>query len=178
MFRALMEKDHIEVDELYFEALRMLDEGDRETALQRLDVFWARLAVHIRAEHLHIFPAILALTGSAGDESKKGLSDLAEVIAGLRRDHNDFMFELARAIKLLRSLRADDPRTADFFARVRASLRMMREQLVNHNRIEEEKIYPLEKILAEAPGNEELTPSVMRELANLPPRFTSRAAFP
>ena len=52
MFKVLLEKDHTEVDQLYNEVVGRLDAGSSEEVLERLDLFWARLAVHIRAEHL------------------------------------------------------------------------------------------------------------------------------
>ncbi len=36
-----------------------LHAGDVEASHTGLDLFWARLAVHIRAEHLQLFPAII-----------------------------------------------------------------------------------------------------------------------
>ena len=52
---------------------------------------WARLAVHIRTEHLHLFPAIARRVNAA-----------ERAIDRLRADHDFFMRELAQAIAILR----------------------------------------------------------------------------
>jgi len=51
--------DHIALDEVLKQLKEMLTGGDIEASHARLDLFWARLAVHIRAEHLHLFPVVL-----------------------------------------------------------------------------------------------------------------------
>ena len=63
----LLAEDHAALGELLRAFLTQLDEGDTAGAFVHLDLFWARLAMHIRAENLHLFPAILnALTVDAG----------------------------------------------------------------------------------------------------------------
>lgn len=49
--------DHSEMDALLEEFFDALCCADVELIYQTLDFFWARLAMHIRAEHLHLFPA-------------------------------------------------------------------------------------------------------------------------
>src|SRR6266496_959278 len=51
--------DHLALDEALRQFRETLDTGDIEASHARLDLFWARLAVHIRAEHLHLFPVVL-----------------------------------------------------------------------------------------------------------------------
>lgn len=51
--------DHAELDELLGELFAAFEAGEIELIYRTLDLFWARLAMHIRAEHLHLFPAIL-----------------------------------------------------------------------------------------------------------------------
>jgi hypothetical protein len=56
----LLASDHDELDELLDKLFASFDaSGSVEQIYQKLDLFWARLAVHIRAEHLHLFPLIL-----------------------------------------------------------------------------------------------------------------------
>ena len=102
----LMAADHATLDKLMDSLLAALDEGDRALSFERLDLLWACLAVHIRAEHLCLFPAILEtpqskLTGSRGapqyDEARNAL-DL------LRHDHDFFMRELATAVNICESI--------------------------------------------------------------------------
>lgn len=49
--------DHGALDEVLSQLWKALDTGDVLVSHDKLDLFWARLAVHIRAEHLHLFPA-------------------------------------------------------------------------------------------------------------------------
>src|SRR2546421_4090324 len=95
----LLAGDHAELDEL----LRALDDalagGDAAAAFARLDLFWARLAMHIRAENLHLFPTILAALADESEKFERLTSALSEAranIAQLRVDHDFFMHELAR----------------------------------------------------------------------------------
>jgi hypothetical protein len=71
-----------------------------------LDLFWARLAVHIRAEHLHLFEAILqAVNRKPGGVDTAPSPDEAErTIEELRGDHNFFMRELSQAVAVIRGL--------------------------------------------------------------------------
>jgi hypothetical protein len=48
--------DHAALDEVLRQLQEPLDTADVAASHAQLDLFWARLAVHIRAEHLHLFP--------------------------------------------------------------------------------------------------------------------------
>ena len=113
--------------------------------------------MHIRAEHLHLFPA--ALTRS---------ERLVETIRELHSDHDLFMRELAGAVRLLRASDASDP---SVLAGIRESLVGVQRRLVLHDQIEEEKIYGT--IDPADPEAAALTRSVHAEITNLPPRFTA-----
>src|ERR687883_1445422 len=68
----------------------------------------ARLAVHIRAEHLCLFPAVLD-AARRSQTNAGGATRLAEaeaVISRLKRDHDFFMREMAGAVKTMRELRS------------------------------------------------------------------------
>ncbi len=62
--------DHLELDALLAELFLAFRDGDVELIYQRLDIFWARLVMHIRAEHLHLFPAINRIADSEKIEVK------------------------------------------------------------------------------------------------------------
>lgn len=166
----LLTADHNELDRLYLQTLEALDQGGAAETFGRLDLFWARLAVHIRAEHLRLFPAVLELADSA--RTKAGSSaDLSAVIDELHRDHDFFMLELARAIKAMR-LVFYFGNEAETFIVVRGILERVRSRLEEHNRIEEELIYPMAG--ADVIGNDaaaELAVKVRKQVENLPPRF-------
>lgn len=143
-------------------------DGDAVLTFQKLDLFWARLAMHIRAEHLHLFPALLAL----GPVADKAPESLAEVLEGLRDDHNYFMKELANSIKLLRSLTAavpPDP-SADLRS-IHQTMTDLQLRLGAHNEIEENRIYALAGHVPEPADGPDLKALINKELSNLPQRF-------
>ena len=172
----LLAGDHSELDEL----LRALDNalavGDVAAAFARLDLFWARLAMHIRAENLHLFPAILAVLADETGKSERLTSSLSEARAGiaqLRSDHDFFMHELAHAVKTLREVirTPGSNNLTSGLQDVRQRLLSVTERLTAHNRLEEESVYRLPAILLGAAAQSALAAHVERELRNLPPRF-------
>ena len=154
----LLSRDHSEVDVLLDAALNKLALGVAADAFSSLDMFWARLAMHIRAEHLHLFPAVLKV--SERDE----LPDIPETIQRLRADHDFFMHELAEVIKAMRS------GATGVEVQIIPRLEAIKSRLEEHNAIEEEKIYPLRHLLSVS-ETERLDRSIETELSNLPPRF-------
>ena len=159
MFARALEADHREIDALYVDAVAALESGIAAAALERVDLFWARLAMHIRAEHLHLFPAL-----------SRSL-ETAEVMTRLRDDHNVFMNNLAHAIKLLRVANGSSlPDLAEPLEIVRSLGHM----LADHNRVEEETVY-IERGDLSGTEQDELAAAIDKELANLPPRFAGRA---
>lgn len=158
--RDILESDHRELDHLMANLLEELarEEPDPAKAYHRLDLFWARLAVHIRAEHLVLFPSVLA----AADENDR--HRLTGTLAELRHDHDFFMKQLARAVKALR-LVPDFGNEPETFVVIRELVDQVATRLQSHNDLEEKTVYPLA----------DLSPSdrsrIQKELANLPPRF-------
>lgn len=148
----LLESDHREIDVLLEKCFDAVSRSDRERTLEAVDMVWARLAVHIRAEHLRLFPLIEGLAG-------------AEQLEKLHADHEMFMHQLARAMKVVRGAPDDETWIA-----VRASLDAVAERLAQHNDLEEKLIYPaidqLDSIVATTLSNE-----LRRELRNMPPRL-------
>ena len=163
------------MDELLKTLLVALDEGEVSTIFRRLDLFWARLAMHIRAENLHLFPAILIQLKEIDPEGNQSSrpAEIRESLDRLRADHDFFMHELADAVKTVRNLR--DSGTSDAEGRrldvVRSSIQAVSQRLESHNAIEEGFIYglPIELL----PPNEQLNvmEGIQRELQKLPPRF-------
>ena len=147
-------QDHNEVDRILGKVFEALNSGDTELALKQLDLFWARLAVHIRAEHLVLFPAVIETDG-----------DMNEKVINLRNDHDFFMKSLADLIKELR--KASDGAVVDLAA-IASRLGIIKERLEKHNRIEEADIYPLAASL-----DRKLFQQIDAQLHNLPPRFVA-----
>ncbi len=170
--------DHRAVNQVLEHLLAALHNKDITASHSNLDLLWARLAVHIRAEHLHLFPAVLnRLSGSADEVAGPDLSEAQSVVENLRTDHDFFMHELARAVGILREL----PRPIDSTegaARLDSVLDIVLEtakRLESHNRIEENQIYRWISTILTKPEQAELATRIDAELKNRPPRFSEEA---
>src|SRR2546423_7336191 len=104
--RELLEEDHGSLGDLFGRLRTALRGADVRGAFELLDAAWARLAVHVRAEHLCLFPAILGapveLFGHCTGAPSR--DEAREIVAGLRRDHDFLMRELASAIGTMREI--------------------------------------------------------------------------
>src|SRR5215208_3407708 len=101
--------DHAQLDALMKQLQRALKAGDLEAGYTTLDLFWARLAVHIRAEHLHLFPRVLSRLSKLANQTVGPSPSLAQsIVAELRADHDFFMHKLAEAIGTLRDMTNSD----------------------------------------------------------------------
>ena len=164
MIQQLLGHDHDDIDDLFAQSETALKAKDHEQALALLDLAWARLAVHIRAENVRLFPRILR----SGDRLEAGQRErIASLIARLREDHNFFMATLAEAIKLARALSEDEGR----FAQVLEKIEAVKRRLSAHNELEESMVYSLPAHLLDEAELEDLKQAVQRELENLPPRY-------
>src|SRR5688572_4473628 len=139
----LLVGDHAEVDALFRDLSHAFDRGDARAVFEKLDYLWARLAVHIRAEHLHLFPALLAAAAAApdvGTDDAPAPEEVRAAVARLRADHDFFMHELAAAVNAARELAAqDDPPAPERVASIRGRAFEVAARLVEHNRLEEEQ---------------------------------------
>lgn len=156
--------DHDAVAEVLKQLLTALDNKDVATSHSRLDLLWARLAVHIRAEHLHLFPAVT-----------NRLPDAQVIIEDLRTDHDFFMRELGQAIAILRDLSID---RASYEAELRTvgdSVRAVEKRLATHNDVEEDQIYRRLGITLNQTEQSDLLARINDELENRPPRFSEQA---
>jgi len=158
--RQRLSDDHDAVSEVLKQLLTALDNKDVQTSYSRLDLLWARLAVHIRAEHLHLFPAV---TISDSSEAQA-------IVENLRADHDFFMHELARAIGILRKL-PDETK----LAAVGETIREVEKRLATHNEIEESQVYRWSSTILTEPEQLELLTRINAELENRPPRFSEEA---
>jgi hypothetical protein len=171
----LLEHDHEEMDGVLGELFLALDHGERDESFERLDLLWARLAMHIRAEHLCLFPAILGapqalLTGRGGTPR---LEELQSAIAMLRSDHDFFMHELANAINIMRALKGipDGDGLGESLREVRGILLSVKARLCAHNQLEENQVYGWIDVLLDEAERSALDARMRHELENLPSRF-------
>ena len=175
----LLVSDHAEVDALFHELWREFERGGARGVFEKLDYLWARLAVHIRAEHLHLFPALLAASvggqdAVTGDTPAPG--EVRAAVERLREDHDFFMHELAGAVNAARELaKLDAPPERERLLQIKAGAQAVAERLTEHNRMEEEQVYLWPVRLLAEPELEALREGMRREIANLPPRFSERA---
>ena len=154
--------DHVALGKVLEQLQQALLSSDVETARTKLDLFWARLAVHIRAEHLHLFPAV------------SGSLEKAAVIAELRRDHDFFMHELARAVESMRKLSAaqEHPILEEKLTKVKHIVLEVEQRLLKHNEVEESQIYRWATTLLTSEEQAKLGNQITTELCKHPPRFT------
>ena len=164
--RQLLSDDHHTVGDVLKQLLTALDNKDVQASYSRLDLLWARLAVHIRAEHLHLFPAVT-----------KHLREAQPMVEDLRTDHDFFMRELARAIAVLRELPASIVTASDEakLDRVRKAVLEIEKRLITHNEIEESNIYRWSSTILTETEQSELLARINAELENRPPRFSEDA---
>ena len=177
MIYALMTRDHRQLSLLQNNLRSALDRQEPTRAFELLDLFWARLAVHIRAENLCLFPALLR----ASSEKHRNSSDVPtfdevkSAVETLRSDHNFFMDQLSRAVNSMRNAKSEQKsqRTISICEEVRRIIAAVSERLSEHDRLEEERVYKWTRSLLNADELDVLRDSLKRELENMPPRFTA-----
>ena len=159
--------DHAALDKVLKQLQAALHRSDLETAHTTLDLFWARLAVHIRAEHLHLFPMVLTCVG---DEAQ-------QIVAQLRQDHEFFMHGLGRAVEMMRHLLtiSEQPILEERLKSLENNILQIEQRLVQHNEIEENQVYHWATTHLNAEEQARLIEQVTKELRNRPSRFTENA---
>ena len=169
--REQLSNDHHAVSEVLQQLLTALDNKDVQTSYSKLDLLWARLAVHIRAEHLHLFPAVTSRLTRLPD-----VSEAQAIIETLRTDHDFFMREHARAIAILRELllqKIITPSDEAKLAAVKKTVLEIEKRLATHNAIEESQIYRWSSIMLTEQEQSDLLARINAELENRPPRFSA-----
>lgn len=163
------------MDALFRELDAVFDHSRPREVLEKLDYLWARLALHIRAEHLHLFPALLAASkgGQGGPAAgTQSPTEVREIVKRLREDHDFFMRELAGAVNAARELAAlDGPVDAGRLRQIRSVVLAVSGRLIEHNRVEEEQVYLWPKAVLTVGRRAELDAAMRQEIENLPPRF-------
>ncbi len=164
----LLTADHGELDVLLDRFFKALDAGDALEIYEKLDIFWARLAMHIRAEHLHLFPFITKANEIKGAMEAETVKN---TITKLHSDHDFFVRELAAAVKLMREQIRYGEVSSKKMSEVRDKVMAVRELLKVHNEIEESLVYIWAEDLVDESEHGELNELIQRELDRLPPRF-------
>jgi hypothetical protein len=166
--------DHAALDRVLKQLQAALRTSDVESAHTKLDLFWARLAVHIRAEHLHLFPTVLSSLENRAISDAPTLDQAQTVVAQLRQDHDFFMHELARAVEIMRQLATTSELAvlSNGLAEVKNTLLEVEQRLVKHNEVEENQIYHWAALILNSGDQEKLIERITMELRKHPARFT------
>lgn len=164
--------DHCELDKLLGALKAAFENDDVPGIVAPLDVFWARLAMHIRAEHLHLFPTVLR---ALKEHDAAGLIQAQKTIVELRSDHDFFMHQLALAMQTMRELRRMDGSDAKLkVEEVREAIAQVEKRLVIHNQTEEKGVYVWARDILNEREQTGLAGLIHIEISNLPPRFSTR----
>jgi Hemerythrin HHE cation binding domain len=170
---SLLEDDHESLGKLLTEFDAELAKPNIAHAFELLDLLWARLAVHIRAENLHLFPALANAPASLfnGRGSLPTSEEAQNLLVHLRSDHDFFMKELALAIKAMRDIAGSKQAHREEVEDVRQRLATIAKRLKDHNRLEEMQAYTWPTLLFDQQKLAALRAGIVHELDNLPPRF-------
>ncbi|HKZ79594.1 MAG TPA: hemerythrin domain-containing protein [Pyrinomonadaceae bacterium] len=178
MISELLEKDHESLGEILQDLESVLRRNNIDWAFELLDLFWARLAVHIRAENVCLFPAILNAS-PALFEASPDLPSFAEAktaIEKLRGDHNFFMERLGGAVKTIRELLGNPNPSSECDAalkEIQKTIVAVAERLATHNRLEEEQVYRWPVAILSSAELKLLRDALKQEIENLPQRFAN-----
>ena len=167
-----MESDHESLHLLLTRLDAELAATNFEAAVHLLDMFWARLAMHIRAENLHLFPALANRANHLGQDCSLGTA-ANEVVSQLQDDHDYFMKELATLMKMLRAVSQNEAAKGGALERTQQSLTALKQRLERHNQLEENQVYSWPEMILDEEAIADLNRRVQHELENLPPRFSS-----
>ena len=175
MIPQLMEKDHEALDEVLQRLDSSLERHELLSSFELLDLFWARLAVHIRAENVRLFPAILSARSEVVDAALPSLREVQSTIQQLKVDHNFFMDELAQAVRQMRQLVKaefyDQRRLVTELSWIRDRVDAVSNRLREHNKSEEEQVYAWPGLMMNGSRLRILEDAIRHEIKNLPPRF-------
>ena len=167
--------DHDALDEVLGQLHEALIAGDVEASHAGLDLFWARIAVHIRAEHLHLFKAVInRLSNTVNHAVATSLNEARLLVERLRADHDFFMHELGRSIGILRKVSNATDRGAieGGMSAVREAVLEVQKRLIMHNELEENQVYQWATLILNEQEQVDLANRISAELANHPSRFS------
>lgn len=170
---SLLEDDHASLGELLTELDLELSKPKFARGFELLDLFWARLAVHIRAENLHLFPALADVPAShfTGKGSLPTFEEAHSLLLRLRSDHDFFMKELAKIMKAARETASRMSASRDEISELRQRMIGIGKRLETHNRLEEKRAYTWPALLFDEKTVSALSDRLRHELGNRPPRF-------
>ena len=171
---AILTNDHAAIDTVLAHLRAACEGDDARASYAAVDLFWARLAVHIRAEHLHLFHTVLTAIKNQ-KLAEPSLAEAESIIAQLRSDHDYYMHELASAVATARELvsTTDQLQIRAGLIHISKILTAVTSSLQRHNQIEEQTIYRWVGIFLDSQMRVKLASQIEQELSNRPPRFSN-----
>jgi len=167
---SVLAHDHSEIDTLTHDLLGALEKGRPAQIFAHLDLLWARLAVHIRAEHLCLFPSILEADFSIRSDGHQD-QEVRSAIDQLRLDHEFFMRELGTSVHAIRTQNLSNREVFRRFRELGRTVFEIQSRLAKHNEFEENHVYKWVNIVLGEAERAALLARIKRELENVPPRF-------
>jgi iron-sulfur cluster repair protein YtfE (RIC family) len=170
-----LKTDHRVLGEMLNQLTIQLGKPDLAWAFENLDLLWGSLAVHIRAENICLFPAILNAPRERFDANNKipPYEQARTTIEQLRSEHNSFMSQLGQAMKELRAMiiHPESYSVEVTVPDIRNRIAVFADELHEHNKIEENQVYLWPALLLDQESLERLRVGVRSEIENLPSRF-------
>ncbi len=178
------EQDHKLMQEVLDDLTSLLQKRDVNWSFELLDLFWSQLAVHIRAENVCLFPAILNAPRDAFSEDR-GLPPYQQVkstIDSLRADHTFFVDQVAQVLRRIRELLAD-PEISRISLEtalkdIQMTMESVAERLEIHWRLEEKQVYRWPELLLAPDQYELLTTVLSGEVEKMPRRVDRLTQIP
>lgn len=159
--------DHESLNKLLLELMGLVRGPDFRWSFELLDLFCAQLAVHIRAENVCLFPAILSAPNNRFTEAGLELTALKATIERLKLEHNILTEELMKAARLMRQL-LNDNENGELTDDTVKSLAVVAILLAEHQELEEREVCPAAKLVLDPAEFARLEEAVERETYKLP----------
>lgn len=166
-----LKSDHETLEELLSDLIRLLKKPDIQWAFELLDLFCAKLTVHICAENVCLFPAILGAPADAfSGDNVPSREEVKATIERLKSDHMFFIEELGQAVKLMRPLLDEQPseETREILHSVLKATAAVAIRMAHHQEIEEKNIYRWTQLLLTFDEMSLLEAGVVESLSSLP----------
>jgi hypothetical protein len=178
------ERDHKLMQEVLADLTSLLQKRDVNWSFELLDLFWSQLAVHIRAENVCLFPAILNAPREAfkRDRGLPSYEEVKSTIDSLRGDHTFFVDQIAQVLRRIRELLAEPEMSRvgveATLKEIQTTMEAVAERLETHWRIEEKQVYRWPELLLTRDQYELLTSVLGGEVEKMPRRVERLTQLP
>jgi len=159
--------DHESLNKLLLELMVFVRRSDFRWSFELLDLFCTQLAVHIRAENVCLFPAILNAPNNRFTDAGFELTALKAAIERLKLEHNILTEELMKAARLMRQL-MNDNENGELTDETVKSLAAVAILLAEHQELEEREVCQAAKLVLDPAEFALLEEAVARETHKRP----------